>query len=289
MQTNSFRLTWKSVQAYIITTLGLLLTAAGWVLFLIPARVVGGGVTGLSTMLHFALGWSMGGIYLVINSGLLLLGLWVLGKGFGIKTVYASITLSLLLVGLEHLELPRLVTDLFLSVVLGGGLSGLGVGLAFSQGGSTGGTDVIAMIINRYRNISPGKLLLGINLVIIASSFWVLGSLERVVYSLVAMAVSAYMVDVTIEGWKRSYQVFVFSDHPERIASRISREIRRGVTLLDAQGYFSGRRSPVLTTVVRRFEAPLLVRIIREEDPAAFVSMANVMGVYGKGFEQMRP
>ena len=120
MQTNSFRLTWKSVQAYIITTLGLLLTAAGWVLFLIPARVVGGGVTGLSTMLHFALGWSMGGIYLVINSGLLLLGLWVLGKGFGIKTVYASITLSLLLVGLEHLELPRLVSvrDVVITAIL---------------------------------------------------------------------------------------------------------------------------------------------------------------------------
>ncbi len=279
---------WHSVRSYVIITVGLLITALGWVAFLIPARVVGGGVSGLAAILFFATGQPMAIWYLAINGGLLALAMWQLGPRFGVKTIYSVAGLTFLFSLLPRWFPGPVVADTFMAVLIGGVLAGAGVGIVFTQGGSTGGTDIIAMVVNRYRSISMGRTILVCDLLIIGSSFVVFRSLEKLVYGYVTMAVLAYAIDAVIEGRKESAQIFVFSKNAAgRIADRIGTELNRGATFLDGQGWYTGDKTPVVLVVVRKHEIHDVYRIIKEEDPAAFLSVARVMGVYGKGFDKI--
>jgi uncharacterized membrane-anchored protein YitT (DUF2179 family) len=278
----------QNIKVYAIITLGLFINALGWTAFLIPAEITGGGITGVATLIFYATKFPVGVSYLIINAILILASIKVLGKGFGIKTIFATVTLTLFLSVLQGIIKEPIVTENFMSTVIGGILAGAGVGIVFSQGGSTGGTDIIAMMINKYRNISPGKVILYADVLIISSSFLIFQSLEKIVYGYVTMAVTAYVIDMVLTGAKRTVQMFIFSKDYDKIAERVAMEMNRGITLLDGQGWYSKKESKILLVLVKKQESGSLLRIIKEIDPDAFISVNNVMGVYGLGFDQIK-
>lgn len=275
-------------KSYAIITFGLFINALGWTVFLIPAEITGGGLTGVSSLLFYAFKFRVGISYLIMNSILIILGIRVLGRSFGLKTIFATVMLSLFLSVLEGIVSEPIVDENFMSAVVGGIMAGAGVGLAISQGGSTGGTDIIAMIINKYRNISPGKILLYLDIIIISSSYLVFQSIEKMVYGYVSMAVTAYTIDMILTGAKRTVQMFILSKKYEIIANRIGTEVRRGITILNGKGWYTQEESKILMILVRKQESNHILKIIKETDPDAFISLGNVMGVYGSGFERIR-
>ena len=278
----------KDVKAYSIITLGLFINALGWTAFLIPAEITGGGITGVATLVFYATKFPIGITYLAINAVLILSSIKMLGKGFGIKTIFATTVLSIFLTILQGIIKEPIVTENFMSAVIGGILAGVGVGIVFSQGGSTGGTDIIAMMINKYREISPGRVILYADVIIISSSFLIFKSLEKIVYGYVAMAITAYTIDLVLTGTKRTVQMFIFSKDYEKIADIISSDIKRGITVLDGTGWYTKTESKILLVLVKKQESQDILRIIKEIDPSAFVSVNNVMGVYGRGFDRIK-
>jgi len=275
-------------KSYAIITFGLFINALGWTVFLIPAEITGGGLTGVSSLLFYAFKFRVGISYLIMNSLLIIFGIRLLGKSFGLKTIFATVVLSLFLSILEGIVSEPIVDENFMSAVVGGIMAGAGVGLAISQGGSTGGTDIIAMIINKYRNISPGKILLYLDIIIISSSYLVFQSIEKMVYGYVSMAVTAYTIDMILTGAKRTVQMFILSKKYEIIANRIGTEVRRGITILNGKGWYTQEESKILMILVRKQESNHILKIIKETDPDAFISLGNVMGVYGSGFDRIR-
>lgn len=276
------------LKTYSIITLGLFINAIAWTAFLIPSEIVGGGVTGASALLYYATDFPVAASFLMVNAVLIVLGIKNLGFGFGVKTIYGIVVLSIFLAILQPLITEPIVSERFMAAIIGGILGGASVGLVFTQGGSTGGTDIIAMIINKYRNISHGRLILYMDLVIISSSYLLFQSIETMVYGYVTMAVASYSIDMLLMGHRRSVQLFIFSRFPEQIAERIASELGRGVTLLHGRGWYSKEEGQVLVVVVRRYETSAVFRTIKDIDPKAFISVANVMGVYGQGFDQIR-
>ena len=269
-------------------TIGLLMVAIGWTAFIIPAEITGGGITGVSALIYYSTGFPIGVSYLIMNILLVALAIKILGAGFGIKTIYSVIVLSIFFSIFQQIITEPIIKEGFMSSVIGGGLAGTGIGIIFSQGGSTGGTDIIAMIINKYRNISPGRLILFLDVIIISSSYLIFHSLEKIVYGFVTMAVSAYAIDLVLSGIKKSVQVFIFSRKYNEIAERISKEINRGITVIDGKGWYTKENQQILMIIARKKESHNIFRITKEIDPEAFISLGNVMGVYGKGFEKIR-
>jgi uncharacterized membrane-anchored protein YitT (DUF2179 family) len=276
------------LRSYGIITFGLFVNAVGWTAFLIPAEITGGGMTGVSSLLFYAFDFRVGLSYLVMNTLLILLGIKILGRSFGIKTVYATLVLSFFLSLLEGIVTEPIVDEHFMSAVVGGILAGVGVGLAISQGGSTGGTDIIAMMINKNRNISPGRIILYLDIIIISSSYLVFQSIEKMVYGYVSMAVTAYTIDMILTGAKRTVQMFILSRRHEIIANRVSSEINRGITILHGKGWYTQQETKILMILVRKYESNHILKIIKESDPDAFISVNNVMGVFGYGFDRIK-
>ncbi len=287
----------REIRAYLTMVIGLILFCVAFTTLLIPAKIVAGGVGGISTIIYYVSTLGGGGgipvgiSYFVINAFLLLLGFYIIGPRFGTKTIFAICVNSLLLyIFQEHVpvDLMGLQDDKLLSAVLGGGLIGVGVGLCFSVGGSSGGTDIVAMIINKYRNVSLGKLIMLIDVVIIGCSYFVFRDLPTMVYGYVTMAAMGYAVDLVLSGTRSSTQVMIFSPKYEQIADRILTEVHRGVTVLDATGWYSKSPQKVVMVICRRTETSRVYQVIKEIDPKAFISVGNVMGVYGEGFEALR-
>ena len=281
-------LIFKTIKSYTIITIGLFINAISWNAFLIPSKIVGGGVTGLATLIYFATDIPIFISYLVINAILILLAIKILGKSFGIKTVYAILVLSLFFSILPQFISQPIVNDRFMAAIIGGILGGVSIGLVFTQGGSSGGTDIIALIINKYRNISPGKILLVCDVVIIASSFLLFHSLETVVYGYVTMGVFSYVIDLVLVGSKQSVQIFIFSKNNQIIADRISKEVGRGVTIIKGQGWYTKVDTDILMVIARKYESQNIFKTVKEIDPDAFISLSNAMGVYGKGFDNIK-
>ncbi|MBI9055605.1 MAG: YitT family protein [Bacteroidales bacterium] len=278
----------KNLRAYIIIVIGLFINALGWTAFLIPAEITGGGVTGIATLIFYGTEIPIWISYLIINGFLILISVKILGRSFGIKTVFATLVLTLFFSVLQGVIKEPIVNENFMSAVIGGILAGSGIGIVFSQGGSTGGTDIIAMIINKYRNVSPGRTILYADVLIIASSFILFRSIEKIVYGYVTMAVTAYAIDLILTGAKRTVQLFIFSQKYDEIAKEIAGNINRGITLIDGTGWYSKKESKILMILVKKQESNSLLKIIKRIDPEAFISLNNVMGVYGKGFDRIK-
>ncbi len=278
----------NSIQDYVFITIGLLLFAMGWVLFLIPAEITGGGISGVGAVLYFAAKIPVGLTYLLVNIVLVIVALKILGANFGIKTIYSILVLTLFFSVFQNVLEKPLVDDDFLSAVLGGMSGGIGLGIVFSRGGSTGGTDIFAMIVNKYRNISPGRIILYCDVIIIASSYFVFHSPAKLVYGYVSMWVVSYSLDSFLSGANRSAQMFIFSKKYNEIADYINNEAIRGVTVLDGTGWYKKENTKIVLSVVRKRETSAIFRKIKEIDPEAFISMGSVMGVYGQGFEKLK-
>ena len=297
---------WTVAKEYLCISLGLVAYVLGWAVFLIPNNLVGGGVSGLSAIIYYATGIQMGYSYLVINVILLLVGFKILGTGFGGKTIFAIVFASVMLNLLPPLIPEYISQELAVSngkmlcTIIGGVLSGVGIGISISNGGSTGGTDIIALIVGKYRNISPDKLILSMDVVIILSSmlfpsYTAAGELvpfpeklATAVYGLILITVSGYAVDLYLSGSKQSVQVFIFSKKYAEIADAITGDMKRGVTLIHAEGWYTKSESQVIMVMTRKTDLNLLLRYVKSIDSDAFLSVSNVMGVFGKGFDTIK-
>ncbi len=278
----------QAFKSYFMISLGLLIFAFGWTAFLIPSEIVGGGVSGISSLIFFATGLPVGVVSLIINAIFLLVALKLLGAKFGVNTVFGILLSSAFFVILPQFIQKPLVEDPFMCALIGGMLSGLGVGIAFSNGGNSGGTDIVALIITNYYNISPGRVIIYIDILIIASSYLVFGSIEKIVYGYVVMGVFGYTLDAVIEGSKQSYQMMIFSKNNAEIADRIGTEIHRGVTLLKGKGWYTKQDQDVLMVIAQKNDKNDIMRIIKECDDSAFISIAKVSGVFGRNFDRIK-
>jgi uncharacterized membrane-anchored protein YitT (DUF2179 family) len=279
---------WKTIRSYAIITIGLFINAISWNAFLIPSKIVGGGVTGLATLIYFATDLPVAVSYLAINTVLVLLAIKILGRGFGLKTIYAILALTLFFSLVPEFITEPFVNDRFMAAIIGGILGGLSIGIVFTQGGSSGGTDIIALIIAKYRNVSVGRIILLCDIAIIASSFFIFRSIETIVYGYVTMGVFSYVIDLVIMGSKQSVQIFIFSKSNHLIADRIGNEIGRGVTVIKGQGWFTKTETDILMVIVRKYEIQHIFKTVKEIDKDAFISLANATGVYGKGFDSIK-
>ena len=274
--------------SYLMLSIGLGIGALGWTAFLIPAKIVGGGLTGIATIFYFIFGWDVGLTTLIINGFLLIAAIKILGASFGVRTVVAAVILSGFLFLFQPMFTTPIMHETMMNAIVGGVLSGIGSGIVFINGGSTGGTDIIAMIINKYRNISLGRLLLGIDVIIISSSYFIFKSLETMVYGYMTMAILAYTVDMVLSGNRQTVQFFIISKKPEEIKKLVIHEADRGMTILNGHGGYSGEEIKVLMVIARKNQSSEIFRIVKRVDPDAFITMGNVMGVYGKGFDRIK-
>jgi len=279
----------QEIEDWSIIFIGLFLYSIGWTGFLLPNGITTGGVTGVAALVFFASAIPVGITYFCINGVLLLFSIKILGFKFSIKTIVNVIILTFLLSVFQTIiKEPLVKGEPFMSCILGGVMCGLGLGLVFNFKGSTGGTDIIALIINKYRNISIGKGLLMCDLLIICSSYFVFQSIEKIVYGIVVMGVTSYTVDMVLNGARQSVQFFIFSDKYEEIADTIIEQVHRGCTILDGTGWYTKKTTKVLVVMAKKNESVMIFRIVKSIDPMAFISQSSVIGVYGKGFEQIK-
>lgn len=294
------------IKEYIVLSIGILIYTSGWTIFLTPNNLVGGGVSGISAIIQYATGLKMGYTYFVLNAILLVIAFFILGKGFGAKTVYAILLASFFLNFLQGIIPQSVIHDFafsngkLMSSIIGGAMAGVGIGMSISQGGSTGGTDIIALIISKYRNISPGRVILLIDVIIISSSVLVpsftpegeaIAFVDKVitaVYGMIIVSVDCYVVDLYLAGSKQSVQLFILSRHFTEIADMITEDFHRGVTVLEGKGWFTKQEAQVLMVLTRKTNLNLLLKHVKAIDPEAFLSISSVTGVYGKGFDTIK-
>ena len=283
------------VISYVVITLGLLLYTFGWSAFLLPARIVGGGVSGLSAILYYAVGLHIpiGVLNLIFNGILVAIGFKMLGSKFGANTIYGIVMSSVFFIMWQqglHIENLFDVSTFggFMCAIIGGACCGVGIGLSFVMGGNTGGTDIIALIVSKYYNVSPGRVIMLIDIVIVGCSFFVSHKIDNVVFGYVVMGVLTYTLDMVLDGNKQSYQIMVFSLKNSEIGEAVTREVGRGATLLDAEGCFSKQQQKVLLMMVHRTDKSHVLQIINRIDENAFVSVSKTQGVYGKNFEKIK-
>ena len=294
------------LREYGLITLGVISYSLGWAIFLLPNNLIGGGVSGFASILFYATGIPMGITYLVLNVLLLLIGTKILGTGFGFKTIYAIIMTGLMLsvmpkvIPVDFIHEFALSNGKLICTFLGGIIAGFGIGLSISQDGSTGGTDIVALVWCRFHAASPGRVILIIDVAIILSSLLfpsytdtgeVLDFSDKlavVVYGLIMVTVSGYAIDLYISGSKQSVQAFIFTKKVDEMADAITLEMKRGVTVLPAKGWYSKEDKQIIMVVTRKADLNLLLRYVKAIDPDAFLSVSSVMGVYGQGFDTIK-
>ena len=313
------------IKEWLLVTLGILIYVTGWSIFLIPNNLIGGGVSGISSMIQYATNGTiqMGYSYFFLNAVLIIAAIVILGMGFGAKTIYAIILASVALRFLPGLIPVSIIKTLaidngkLLSVLMGGIMAGIGIGMSISNGGSTGGTDIIALIYTKYHNVSPGKVILFLDFIILGSSIFVPSfvpeldpmtgqpvldaagnpvtfrmplaeKVTTILYGLILVTVNSYVLDMYISGSQQSVQLFILSKEYEKIADAITHDMHRGVTVLDGKGWYTKQDTKVLMVLTRKSDLNLMLRYIKQMDSNAFLSVSSVNGVYGKGFDSIK-
>ena len=283
---------------YIVITIGIVLFVMAWQSFLLPNNMIDGGLTGASALLAMVTGISVDIWYFGVNVLLLILAWFILGQGFGIKTIYAIIVSTALfrLLGDESMSWlwsvegkALYVGDGILVPIIGGLLEAVGLALIILRGGSTGGTDILALIVNKFWPISIGRFYLMADFVVITLLIFVPGHcFTDVVYGYITMGVCAYVLDLIMLGKDSAVQILIFSEHLKDIGDYINREMGRGVTALKAVGWYTQEDRQVLLVMLRKTEMPELVKAVKEKDPKAFVTVVPANNVFGEGFDEMK-
>lgn len=284
------KLFFQELRDYILITIAMLSYCIGWTVFLLPNNITTGGVPGISSIIYWGSGISVQITYFLINAVLLVLALRILGFKFCIKTIYGVVVLTLSISMFRDMTsgLHLLHDQPFMASVIGAAFCGCGIGLGLSSNGSTGGTDIIAAIINKYRDISLGRVILVCDVIIITSSYIVLKDWEKVIYGYVVLFVTAFCIDQVVNSMRRSVQFFIISDKYDEIGHRINKDPHRGCTVINAEGFYSGHDVKMLFVLAKRRESATIFRLIDEIDPTAFVSQSAVIGVYGEGFDRFK-
>jgi uncharacterized membrane-anchored protein YitT (DUF2179 family) len=273
---------------------GVMLYVLGYVCFQLPYHISTGGIAGIAALVFYATGFPVQYTFLACNVLLLILALKILGWKFMVNTIYAVIFMSLMmgvmqdLIRLPDNTFPQILGDQrFMSCVIGAVLEGLGLGVVFLNNGSTGGTDIIAAIVNKYRDISLGKMILLADIIIISSSYLIFHSVELLLFGYCTMIIETSALDYSMGAVRQSVQFMIFSQKYEAIAAEIAKT-GRGVTVLDGEGWYTHKSRKVLVVLCRRRESQHIFRIIRHIDPDSFVSQGKVAGVFGNGFDRMK-
>lgn len=277
---------WKD---YLMIFLGTFMYSLGITQFIMPHKFVTGGLAGIGILLNYAFSLPVSVTVLVINALLILIAWRILGPQFLVKTIVGVLSLSTFLGIFEALQLQTIMqSEPLIAGMLGALLCGAGVGLVFSVNGSTGGTDIVIMIINKYRNVTPGRTMLLIDLMIVGTSYAIFQSIETIIFGFIIIAIMTTSVDYVINGVRQSVQFFIFSQQYEQIATEINSQLHRGCTVLDGIGWYSKQSQKVLVVMAKRTESVSIFRIVKGIDPKAFVSQTSVIGVYGEGFDKIR-
>lgn len=279
----------RETRDYLMIALGMILYGIGWTVFLLPNDITTGGVPGIASIVFWATGFPVQYTYFLINAVLLMLALKILGFKFSIKTIFAVFTLTFFLSLIQELTagMHLLQDQPFMACVLGASFCGSGIGIAFSSSGSTGGTDIIAAIINKYRDITLGRVMMICDMIIITSSYFVLKDWEKVVYGFVTLYVCSFVLDQIVNSARQSVQFFIISKKYQEIGKEIN-ALHRGVTVIDATGLYTGQEQKMMFVLAKKRQSTTIFRIINDIDPTAFVSQSAVIGVYGEGFDHFK-
>lgn len=272
------------VLEYVKITAGAVMMGIALSVFLVPFKIAPGGISGLATVIHYLSGIRVSVLIPLINIPIFILGIIRLHSGFLLRSVYGTAVLSVAAEAAEGLAAPT--SDPLLACVFGGALMGVGISVVLAAGGTTGGTDILVLVIRRsIPSVSVGRLYLLIDGIIILIAGAALSGGDTVFYSAAALVVSTYATDAALDGLKLARLVYIISDDADSICGRIYGELRRGVTGLRAVSMYSGRERKILLCAVGRRQLTALKRIIRETDPAAFVIICDAKEIMGCGFE----
>ena len=287
---------WGFLKDFFAINLGMAIYALGWAAFLLPYHITTGGMTGMFAILYYLTKFPISAAVLIANGILLLISIKPLGWKFVGKSAYAAVALSFFLEMAQQMmtdDAGNLIQILgegqdSMACVLGAILNGLGIGIVFLSGGSTGGWDIIAALVNKYRNISFGRALLILDFMVIASCWPIFHDVRMVVFGYITLVVYTYALDMLINSARQDIQFIIFTNKPNEICQRIISETSHSVTSMNGEGFYSHQEIKVLITIVHKREAVTILRLIQETDPGAFVSQSRAEGVYGNGFTTIR-
>jgi uncharacterized membrane-anchored protein YitT (DUF2179 family) len=286
----------RELKDYFFITIGLLCYAFGWVGFLLPYQITTGGIAGVGAIIYYATGFPMQWTYFIVNLVLLTFAIKLLGPKFSIKTTYAIFMLTFLFWILQFLIVNDAGKPLQLlgpgqdsmACMIGSILCGLGLGIAFSNNGSTGGTDIIAAIVHKYRDVTLGRMIMYCDIIIISSCYFVFNDWRRVIFGFVTLFIISYMVDYVVNSTRRSVQFFIFSKKYDLISDRITKETHRGVTVISGTGWYSKNEVKMLIVMAHKNQSLEIFRLVKDIDPDAFISQSAVIGVFGQGFDHLK-
>lgn len=280
------------IKDYVFIALGILSYSIGYTAFILPEKVVMGGVSGLSALIYYATDIKAGISIAVLNTTMLLVSLRALSRQFVVRTIIGVALMSLFVGVLQpFFEAYPIITpgkDMFMHVLIGGALGGAGLGIVFSHNGSTGGTDIIIAMLNKYYTVSFGRAMQFIDCTIIASSYLLFHSVELIVYGVVFTLVASIVCDYVVNGTRQTVQFLIISKKYKEIADVINHDVHRGVTLIEGRGWYSQKDVDMLIVLTRKYESQDVFAVIRDIDPDAVVSQTFCHGVFGEGFDKIK-
>ena len=271
----------REVKDYIYITLGLISYSLGWAAFLLPYQITTGGTTGIGAIIYYATGFPIQWSYFIINAVLLTFLLWLFQLIVNNYVVAPDMTPDgkPLLLGAGQ--------D-FMACIIGAAMCGVGLGITFNYNGSTGGTDIIAAVVNKYRDVSLGRMIMICDVFIIGSCYFIFHDWRRVIFGFVTLFIIGVVLDWIINSARQSVQFFIFSKKYDEIADHIIRDTNRGVTILDGTGWYSKNNVKVLVVLAKKRQSLEIFRLVKRIDPNAFISQSSVIGVYGEGFDKLK-
>lgn len=281
----------RQLRDYGIITIAMILGVISLNLFLLPNEITTGGIMGVASIVYWGTGIPVQNTFFVLNGVLLLVALKVLGWHFCAKTIYGVVVftvVSAILQGFIPPDLHLLADQKFMACMVGAVFLGISIGLGLSAGGSTGGSDVVAAMIHKYRDVSLGHIILFCDLTIITSSYVVLQDWEKVLYGYVLLFVVSFVVDHLVNSLRQSVQFFIISDKYQEIGEAINEIAERGCSMLNGSGFFTKKDIKVIFCIAKKSESNFIFELINEIDPNAFVAQSAVVGVYGQGFDHVK-
>ncbi len=279
---------WHTARDYFFITFAMAIYAFGFCAFILPEKVVIGGLAGLGTIVYLTTGIPVAITQYACNLALLAIAYKIVGKKFVFGTIFGATMISVWVGIFQPLFDEPLTNEPFMNIVIGGLLAGIGVGMAFTHNGSSGGTDIIAAMVSKYTNVTVGRTMIYNDCIIISSSYFISHRIDLVVYGFVVLILTSYMADMLINTNRQAVQFTIFSKKWQEIATAINNEARRGCTILSGMGWYSKQEVKVLLVMCRKIESVTISRIIKSIDPEAFVTQTNCNGVYGKGFDELK-
>ena len=277
---------YKTIKEYSVMAFALALYVFSWTAFLIPNQITAGGVTGLSTILNYAFGLPVSLTYLVLNVVLLVAGTIIMGKGFGFKTIFCVLVSTVYFEFFPYIPWVSNIEDNLINSIIGGAMSGAGISIVFTQGGSTGGIDIIALVLNKFMEVQPGRVFMIADFLIISSILLLPDkSIQDVVYGYVVTVAFSYTIDQMLTGSKQSVQMLIITGKYQEVADKLCFEMDKGVTAINSIGWYKKSQSMIIMVVTRKDNMHEVMAAVKETDPKAFLTVSTVMGVYGEGFE----